>query len=323
MAVSIRGRPIRSIRMRGRNDSGEENVPLDLTRGKSDEPSELPILQNVAKQQGVSNMRKLGHLNNFIKLLCNVGHSEEKFGFTYEEIIICLRLALLNEAKEVRAAGLRALRYLIRDSNILQKVLRLQVDYLIARCIDIQQSNEVERTQALRLVRKMITVNALLFPSSITNSLIAVGNDGPQERDRMVRACIAIICELALENPEIVAKRGGLSTILKNVIDCQLSRINEALMTTILHLLNHPHTRKYVRSDVELEQILAPYTDFHYRHNPDTAEGQLKEDREARFLASKMSIVASLRSWSGKHLPHQKSTHIDRNNVLCPFSRPQ
>ncbi|XP_073727399.1 rapamycin-insensitive companion of mTOR isoform X2 [Misgurnus anguillicaudatus] len=297
MAVSIRGRPIGSIRMRGRNDSGEENVPLDLTRDPSENMRE--ILQNVAKQQGVSNMRKLGHLNNFIKLLCNVGHSEEKFGFTYEEIIICLRLALLNEAKEVRAAGLRALRHLIRDSSTLQKVLRLQVDYLIARCIDIQQSNEVERTQALRLVRKMITVNALLFPSSVANSLIAVGNDGVQERDRMVRACIAIICELALANPEIVAKRGGLSTILKNVIDCQLSRINEALMTTILHLLNHPRTRQYVRSDVELEQILAPYTDFHYRHNPDTAEGQLKEDREARFLASKMSIVASFRSWSG------------------------
>ncbi|XP_067106175.1 rapamycin-insensitive companion of mTOR-like [Osmerus mordax] len=244
-------------------------------------------------------MRKLGHLNNFIKLLCNVGHSEERLGLTYEEIIVCLRLALLNEAKEVRAAGLRALRYLIRDSNILEKVLRLQVDYLIARCIDIQQNNEVERTQALRLVRKMITVNALLFPSSITNSIIAVGNDGRQERDRMVRACIAIICELALKNPMVVAQRGGLSTLLKNVIDCQLSRINEALITTVLHLLNHPHTRQFVHSDVELEQILAPYTDFHYRHNSDTAESQLKEDREACFLASKMSIVASFRSWSG------------------------
>lgn len=44
-----------------------------------------------------------------------------------------LRLALLNEAKEVRAAGLRALRYLIRDTSILQKVLKLKVDYLIAR----------------------------------------------------------------------------------------------------------------------------------------------------------------------------------------------
>uniref|UniRef100_A0A8C4S244 Rapamycin-insensitive companion of mTOR N-terminal domain-containing protein n=1 Tax=Erpetoichthys calabaricus TaxID=27687 RepID=A0A8C4S244_ERPCA len=153
MAVSIRGRQIWSIRMRGRNDSGEENVPLDLSRDPADNLRE--ILQNVAKPQGVSNMRKLGHLNNFIKLLCNFGHSEEKLGFTYEEIIICLRLALLNEAKEVRAAGLRALRYLIRDTSILQKVLQFRVDYLIARCIDIQQSNEVERTQALRLVRKV------------------------------------------------------------------------------------------------------------------------------------------------------------------------
>ncbi|KAG7490002.1 rapamycin-insensitive companion of mTOR isoform X2 [Solea senegalensis] len=297
MAASFRGRPIRSLRMRGRNDSGEENVPLDLTR----EPSEnlREILQNVAKPHGVSNMRKLGHLNNFIKLLCSVGHREEIFGFTYEDIIVCLRLALLNEAKEVRAAGLRALRYLIRDTHVLQKVLRLQVDYLIARCIDIQQSNEGERTQALRLVRKIITVNAMLFPTSVTNSLIAVGTDGLQERDRMVRAAIAIVCELALKNPEVVAKRGGLSTILKSVIDCQLSRINEALITTILHLLNHPRTRQYVRVDVELEQILAPFTDFHYRHNADTAEGQLKEDRESRFLSSRMAIVAAFRSWSG------------------------
>uniref|UniRef100_A0A3Q2ZJ16 RPTOR independent companion of MTOR, complex 2 a n=1 Tax=Kryptolebias marmoratus TaxID=37003 RepID=A0A3Q2ZJ16_KRYMA len=297
MAASFRGRPIRSLRMRGRNDSGEENVPLDLTR----EPSEnlREILQNVAKPHGVSNMRKLGHLNNFIKLLCSIGHREENFGFTYEEIIICLRLALLNEAKEVRAAGLRALRYLIRDTGVLQKVLRLQVDYLIARCIDIQQSNEGERTQALRLVRKIITVNAMLFPTSVANSLIAVGTDGLQERDRMVRAAIAIVCELALKNPEVVAKRGGLSTILKSVLDCQLSRINEALITTVLHLLNHPCTRQYVRVDVELEQILAPFTDFHYRHNADTAEGQLKEDREARFLSSRMAIVAAFRSWSG------------------------
>ncbi|XP_038143191.1 rapamycin-insensitive companion of mTOR-like isoform X3 [Cyprinodon tularosa] len=297
MAASFRGRPIRSLRMRGRNDSGEENVPLDLSR----EPSEnfREILQNVAKSHGVSNMRKLGHLNNLIKLLCSIGHREESFGFTYEEIIVCLRLALLNEAKEVRAAGLRALRYLIRDTNVLQKVLRLQVDYLISRCIDIQQSNEGERTQALRLVRKIITVNAMLFPTSVANSLIAVGTDGLQERDRMVRAAVAIICELALKNPEVVAKRGGLSTILKSVIDCQLSRINEALITTVLHLLNHPCTRQYVRVDVELEQILAPFTDFHYRHNADTAEGQLKEDRESRFLSSRMAIVAAFRSWSG------------------------
>jgi len=62
-----------------------------------------------------------------------------------------------------------------------------------------------------------------------------------------------VLLYLALQNPEVVALRGGLSTILKNVIDCQLSRINEALITTVLHLINHPKTRQYVRADVELE----------------------------------------------------------------------
>lgn len=64
---------------------------------------------------------------------------------------------------------------------------------------------------------------------------------------------LLLLASAALKNPEVVAKRGGLSTILKSVIDCQLSRINEALITTVLHLLNHPRTRQYVRVDVELE----------------------------------------------------------------------
>lgn len=71
----------------------------------------------------------------------------------------------------------------------------------------------------------------------------------------------------ALKNPEVVAKRGGLSTILKSVIDCQLSRINEALITTVLHLLNHPRTRQYVRVDIELEV----HTHMHHTHDKEAA----------------------------------------------------
>ncbi|XP_032062784.1 rapamycin-insensitive companion of mTOR-like [Aythya fuligula] len=66
MAVSLRSRSLRHLPSRGRNDSGEENVPLDLNREPCDNMRE--ILQNVAKLQGISNMRKLGHLNNFTKV---------------------------------------------------------------------------------------------------------------------------------------------------------------------------------------------------------------------------------------------------------------
>ncbi|XP_016140153.1 rapamycin-insensitive companion of mTOR-like [Sinocyclocheilus grahami] len=175
MAVSIRGRPTRSVRMRGRNDSGEENVPLDLTREPSDNLRE--ILQNIAKSHGVSNMRKLGHLNNFVKLLNSVSHCEEKLGFTYEEIIICLRVALLNEVKEVRAAGLRALRYLIHDSSVLQTLLQLQVDYLISRWED---------REARFLASKMAIIAAFRSWSGIIN-LCKSGNSG-------VQSLIGLLC---------------------------------------------------------------------------------------------------------------------------------
>lgn len=62
----------------------------------------------------------------------SISHSSEVI-FLINFFIPSLRLALLNEAKEVRAAGLRSLRYLIRDTAVLHKVLKLQVDYLIAR----------------------------------------------------------------------------------------------------------------------------------------------------------------------------------------------
>ncbi|XP_028318959.1 rapamycin-insensitive companion of mTOR-like isoform X4 [Gouania willdenowi] len=136
-------------------------------RSSRREPKEnlQEILENIVKQDGISCVCKLCHLNNFVKLLCSVGIAEDKLGFTYEEIIICLRLTLLNEAREVRVAGLQSFRYLIRDSNVLGKVLLLQVDYLIARFIDIQQ-NDSERTQALRLARKVRSAYSLLTQSN-------------------------------------------------------------------------------------------------------------------------------------------------------------
>jgi hypothetical protein len=59
--------------------------------------------------------------------------------------------------------------------------------YLLFRCIDIQQSNEVERTQALRLVRKvrsmcegrraMSTLSVMLLKNDFSlNTLILLRN---------------------------------------------------------------------------------------------------------------------------------------------------
>ncbi|XP_077980982.1 rapamycin-insensitive companion of mTOR-like [Glandiceps talaboti] len=285
-----------SRRTRGRHDSGDSDVPIDLSRDPHDNVTE--ILVNIVKTFGVSRGRKLGHLNNFVKILRHV-EPETNLGYHLPELICCLRLALLHEAKEVRAGGLRALRYLLLDEEVLKIMLKFHIDVLVARCLDISQSNEIERVQALRFMRKIITVCPSAFPQSLAKSLIAVGNDGGQERDRLLRACMETLCELAIKNVELVSQCGGISTILHNILDNQLERTNESLVFTILYLLNQPQTRKYIRSNVDLEKILAPYTDIHYKHTYQIADSQLHEDKEVRWAASRMAIVSLFRSWPG------------------------
>ena len=52
------------------------------------------------------------------------------------KMVLCnfsLRISLFHEAKEVRAATLRVLRYFIQDGETIDLVYTLQIDYLIVR----------------------------------------------------------------------------------------------------------------------------------------------------------------------------------------------
>ncbi|XP_066298986.1 rapamycin-insensitive companion of mTOR-like [Branchiostoma lanceolatum] len=293
--AAVRGRSLRSVKRRARHESGEESVIVDFTRAASKNLRE--ILANICRPAGISDGRKLGHLNNFPKLLCHYGQDVD-WGLTSEEIIKCVRVALLSERKEIRAAGLRVFRYFLKDAATMELLLRLKVDFLIARCLDLAQSNDGERVQALRLIRKMVYVSPSLFPCSLVNTLVAVGNEGSQERDRLLRASLCVLCELAIHNPLVVSRCGGVGTILNHILDCHLARINESLMATVLHLINQPQTRCYVRA-IELQQMLAPFTDFHYRHNADTPDSHINDARETTLLSSKMAIATIFRSWPG------------------------
>ncbi|KAK3755311.1 hypothetical protein QZH41_014619, partial [Actinostola sp. cb2023] len=178
--------------------------------------------------------------------------------------------------------------------------------------MDTNQAYEVERVQALRLIRKVVAMCPKACPMSLAASLVSTGSDDRDEQDRLKRACLATLCELgrpkeaeflllfvAIKNAILSSYAGGIRAITRNVLDCQMARLNESLMVTLLYLLNYKTTRQFVRLDVGLEGVLAPFTDLHYRHSADTPESQMKEDRDARLQASKMALITIFRSWSG------------------------
>ncbi|KAK3871710.1 hypothetical protein Pcinc_023156 [Petrolisthes cinctipes] len=323
------GRSFRSGRsLRRRHDNEDDNIVLDVKQGVPGVLRQVVVV--VCQQNGATKSRRLGYLNAAVRAISKVlkssqvkkSHISEKIivtddsdkadddessvssqvDFGEEEIsniqyFCLLRCCLVHEAKEVRAGGLRLLRYLLQSKEDVQGLIEVNAVPLIVRCIDIMLENQVERVQGLRLARRMLQVAPHLFPIGLARCLVAIARDGAKERDRMLRSALATLNEMALLNPSVFVECGGVGVVLHNILDCAMPRINEALMGAILYLLNSPEWRPYCG---QLHMILAPFSDFHYKHTSYDPEYYTKsEERELRTQAGKLAVLVCLRSWPG------------------------
>ena len=57
--------------------------------------------------------------------------------------------------------------------------------------------------------------------------------------------CISV--HSAIVHPEMFVQRGGVATVIRGALECSMSRMNEALVTTATQLVNHPSTRCLLR----------------------------------------------------------------------------
>lgn len=308
-----------------RENTGE-TVPLDITQ----DPYLLmmTILRSVSSK--ATTAKNLSHLNNLIKILCNC--EDATSNFTIEDIMICLKPALVSEVKEVRAACIRALRYLVNDAHSVMLLTKLHLDSFIVKCLDISHFNEVERIQCLRLVRKVLLIARLerkenegkkqisIVPKSFALCIMSISADGAVERDRVYRTCLAILCELVVLEPLLVIENGGILVMLRAVLECHMyRRINESLCISLGLMLNHPSSRNLLNLTFSFNAIFAPYTDVMYRLHADVEESQIREEKEMRFSASKMAVVSVLRSWSGLlHLCQTSALKSFLSTLLIP-----
>lgn len=87
-------------------------------------------------------------------------------------------MGMVHEATQVRAAALRTVRYLLKKEQDVVTINRLQYPYFIARSMDINLRNEVERIQALRLVRKILVLAPRHLSPALARSIISITNGG-------------------------------------------------------------------------------------------------------------------------------------------------
>lgn len=207
-----------------------------------------------------------------------------------------LRVSLLHHSTQVRAGCLRAIRHILKKPEDIETINLLQIPHLITRSLDIVLRNELERIQALKVIRSILVLNPEKFEKCLARSLVSLANGVTEEKDRMLRACLAALCELAILNPDLFVESGGVTAITRNVLDCQMPRIVECLCGVLLHLMQAPRTRKIAR--VDLRCLAAPYCDFHYRHTVGWFD-KSRDERELRFNCSRLALLSVLRSWPG------------------------
>ena len=66
----------------------------------------------------------------------------------------------------------------------------------MVRSLDLIVDNTVERVQAVRLARTLLSVAPRLFPADLTRCLLAITADGPIERDRLWMITLATVTQL-------------------------------------------------------------------------------------------------------------------------------
>lgn len=247
------------------------------------------------------------------ELLQSIG-DELNRPITLDDVFKSLKVALFNEAAEVRAASLRAIRLLLKDVHAVETLLRCNLPIFIVRSIDIVLENRQERIQALRLVRNVVSISPHLFPPAFTRSLIAIAQDGQVEHDILTRACWAILAELCIISPRS-ATRDTQNCAFNAIMDAALTGnqphgMCESLISTLLFMLNWPRYRCLIRGDLDLQIFVAPFTDSHYTAPVSKDQKQRinqsakfdvdpHDQRENKFTAAKITLISILRSWQG------------------------
>ncbi|KAJ3208873.1 hypothetical protein HDU67_006498 [Dinochytrium kinnereticum] len=225
---------------------------------------------------------RLDYMNSLLRVLRTA-----KEPLDLDPILECLRSCLCDSAKEIRANAFRILRHIVTDASVALAMMSYQIDLFIVRALTRDQRNDLEREQALKLVRAFVdgSGGAGIVPHSIVRTLVAIAEQ-PDDKFRIV--ALETVCELAVVNIEVVALCGGLKSIFGALLDGP-PEISEMLIITVSYILDQERTRSYVRPSVDLEVLFANFTDA-FSKGPSHQE---------RFEASMRVICSLLKTWTG------------------------
>ncbi|KAJ5666944.1 Armadillo-like helical [Penicillium macrosclerotiorum] len=208
-----------------------------------------------------------------------------KYDLAWPVFGLRVQVMLLSDSKEVVAAGYRLTRYAIADRKSLQTIRALHTDELVILSLVKESKASIEREQALKFVRAFLDVKDGVkeISRAIVRTIVSVAE---HHEDRLRNISIMTLAEMLVKDPQLVASAGGFAALHDALAEGTFGA-SESLISSFLHVLDTPHSRKYLQG-CELEAVLAPFTD------------SLADSlRNGRLKSAARAISAMLKTWPG------------------------
>ncbi|GAN00739.1 cytosolic regulator pianissimo [Mucor ambiguus] len=241
-------------------------------------PPPLPPSPNTIKDS------KLEKLEVLIRILKNTTGIEAHY--PKQKLISSLRQCIISPHREIRIMGLRALRLLVEGTDDVKMMMVYQMDIFCARALARDpEGYEPEREQTLKLIRAFIEYGGVKhINQGIVRAVVAIAE---QQDGRLRNIALETLAELTILDVALTVRSGGLRVLIQALIDGQQG-ISEVLVQSVLYVLDTPDTRCYLRPGVELETIIAPFT-----------ESNKGANYEERLKNSAKMVTTLIKSWAG------------------------
>ncbi|CCE63190.1 hypothetical protein TPHA_0E00960 [Tetrapisispora phaffii CBS 4417] len=193
--------------------------------------------------------------NDFILLI--EMHPEIRNELALPTFMPSIQALLLHEDKLVVAASFKICRYLINGAEFIDELLSLRLAEFIVISLGKENSYQIEREQALKLVRKFNEYKKL--PKSIMQAIIS---SIEKTDDNMRYICLETLLETCFIDPELVNNCRGMRVLEDLLHDFNSIKIVSIILDTILQLMSHHDTRKSFINDFDISVLNIKFSDL-------------------------------------------------------------
>ncbi|EGU12160.1 hypothetical protein RTG_01774 [Rhodotorula toruloides ATCC 204091] len=240
-------------------------------------------------------------------------HDQLRYELRLEEETLQSVMSCLSDSagKDVRAATYRLLRHLIVDASDVLLLNSHHLPLFLIRSLARDSTHELEKEHALRLIRTTLlhtSPNSYIPLSHAPSTELGVEIEPQEEREQVVsiavmRAVVAVaesveeklrlaaletLGELVITNLPLLVSCDGLRVVLQCLSDGPHD-LASYLSLGFLAAVDHPSDRRWLRPGVDVEIILAGFTEV-------TGKSSTVEER---VKASAGIVATFLKSWSG------------------------